>query len=81
MPLAMALSSIVLPALGGETISPRWPRPMGAIRSITRVDRLLAVVSSLSWRLGKMAVSDSKYGRCLATSGSTPFTVSTRSRL
>ena len=29
-------SSVVLPALGGETMSPRWPRPMGAIRSITR---------------------------------------------
>ena len=29
-------SSVVLPALGGDTMSPRWPRPMGAIRSITR---------------------------------------------
>ena len=38
--LAMACprcsSSVVFPALGGETMSPRWPRPMGAMRSMIR---------------------------------------------
>ena len=29
MALAICLSTVVLPALGGETIRPRWPRPMG----------------------------------------------------
>jgi hypothetical protein len=36
MALPRCSSRVVLPALGGETISPRCPRPMGAIRSITR---------------------------------------------
>ena len=49
--LAMALprcsSSVVLPALGGETMRPRWPRPMGAIRSMTR--RLVSACSAASW--------------------------------
>ena len=30
------LSTVVLPALGGETMSPRWPLPMGDTRSIAR---------------------------------------------
>ena len=29
MPLAICLRTVVLPALGGETIKPRWPRPIG----------------------------------------------------
>ena len=41
--LAIAWSTIVLPAFGGETIRPRWPLPIGAIRSMTRVVRLLGV--------------------------------------
>src|SRR3990167_4795177 len=36
---AMFCSMTVLPALGGETSRPRWPLPMGAIRSITRAVR------------------------------------------
>ena len=27
---------VVLPAFGGETISPRWPLPMGAMMSMMR---------------------------------------------
>ena len=37
--LAIACSTIVLPALGGETIRPRWPLPIGATRSMIRVVR------------------------------------------
>jgi hypothetical protein len=33
--LAMAWSTIVLPAFGGDTIRPRWPFPSGATRSMT----------------------------------------------
>ncbi|CAB4856720.1 unannotated protein [freshwater metagenome] len=43
--LAIDWSTIVLPALGGETISPRWPLPIGAIKSITRVVRMFGSVS------------------------------------
>ncbi len=45
MLLAMFWSSIVLPVRGGATMSPRWPLPMGVIRSMTRAERLSGVVS------------------------------------
>src|ERR671932_526560 len=35
--LAIACSTIVLPAFGGETIRPRWPLPIGLTRSMIRV--------------------------------------------
>ncbi len=35
-PSAMWTNTVVLPAWGGATISPRWPRPMGEIRSSRR---------------------------------------------
>ncbi len=63
MPLAMSLRMKVLPAFGGETMSPRWPRPMGAIRLITRWERLSEEVSRSISLSGKMAVSCSKWGR------------------
>ncbi len=34
---AIALSTMVFPALGGATIRPRWPLPTGVSRSIRRV--------------------------------------------
>ena len=39
MALAIFCIRIVLPALGGETIRPRWPLPIGDSRSTTRMDR------------------------------------------
>src|SRR5438445_626219 len=50
----MCLSSIVLPALGGETMSPRWPRPMGATMSMRRCERRLGIVSRPSALLGDL---------------------------
>jgi hypothetical protein len=41
----MFCRSIVLPVRGGETIKPRWPRPMGVIKSMTRPERLSDAVS------------------------------------
>ena len=38
MACAMFCISTVLPVRGGETIRARWPLPIGAIRSITRVE-------------------------------------------
>jgi hypothetical protein len=46
MLLAMFCSSIVLPVRGGATIRPRWPLPIGTIRSSTRADRFSPSVSS-----------------------------------
>jgi len=43
---AMFCSIMVLPALGGETTRPRWPRPIGATRSIdARSDVFRAAVA------------------------------------
>ncbi len=50
--LAIACSTIVLPAFGGETIRPRWPLPIGATRSMTRAVRLSGSVSSRSRSCG-----------------------------
>ena len=44
--LAMACRISVLPAFGGETISPRWPLPIGATRSMIRVETMFGSVSS-----------------------------------
>ncbi len=44
--LAIFCSRIVLPARGGLTIKPRWPKPIGTIRSTTRMLISSAVVSS-----------------------------------
>ena len=88
----MPLRNIVLPALGGDTTSPRWPLPIGAKRLITRLERLAwassfepAVAAADSSRSkassGKTAVRSSNHGRRLAISGSPSLTLSTRSRL
>ena len=50
--LAIACWIIVLPALGGETISARWPLPIGITRSMTRVVRMCGSVSSRSRSCG-----------------------------
>ena len=46
--LAIDCMIIVLPALDGETIRPRWPLPIGEAMSMTRPIRLVDVVSRRS---------------------------------
>ena len=36
IPWAMFLRTVVLPALAGDRISPRWPLPTGAMRLMRR---------------------------------------------
>ncbi len=50
--LAIDCMIIVLPALAGETIKPRWPLPIGAAMSMTRPIRLAGSVSRRSRSLG-----------------------------
>ena len=45
MAFAICCSTMVLPALGGETIRPRWPLPIGAMRSMMRWVSLVGSVS------------------------------------
>ncbi len=77
---AMDCSTIVLPALGGDTISPRWPLPIGATRSMTRVVRLPGVVSRRRRSCGYRGVSFENSGRLRAASSGPPLTVSIRTR-
>jgi len=76
--LAIACIMSVLPAFAGETISARGPFPMGASRSMIRVVRFPGSVSSRSRSCGYSGVSLPNSGRCLASAGSAPLTVSTR---
>jgi hypothetical protein len=54
---AIACSTIVLPAFGGETINARWPLPSGITRSITRVVRMCGSVSNRNRSCGNNGVS------------------------
>ena len=76
----MLLSSIVLPALGGLTISARWPLPSGLTRLTSRWLRFLGSDSRLISSIGWIGVRSLKYGRRRAVSVSTPLTLSTRIR-
>ncbi|CAB5040831.1 unannotated protein [freshwater metagenome] len=67
---------MVLPAFGGETMSPRWPLPMGAIKSMTRVVNTLGSVSRRNRSCGYNGVSLPNSTRLRASSGLIPLTVS-----
>jgi hypothetical protein len=78
---AICFITVVLPAFGGDTISPRWPFPIGEIRSMIRAVMLVGSSASsiLSFWSGNSGVRSSKRRRCLAASGSLPLTSSMRS--
>ena len=82
MEWAICLRTVVLPAFGGDTIRPRWPFPMGEMRSTMRAVMLAGSpgTSRLSFSSGNSGVRSSKRGRCRASSGVMPLTVSMRSR-
>ena len=65
--LAIDCMIIVLPALDGETIRPRWPLPIGATMSMTRPIRLVGSVSrrsrSLRVQRGQLGELDPVLGR------------------
>ena len=67
------LRIVVLPALGGETIKPRWPLPMGLTMSIARPVMESLPCSILSGSLGYTGVRSENLGRCLTSSGSKPL--------
>ena len=74
----MACMIMVLPALDGETIRPRWPLPTGQTMSMIRPVRLAGVVSICSRSCGYSGVSLPNSGRFFAFSGSPPLMVSIR---
>ncbi len=78
MEWAMCFITVVLPALGGDTMSPRWPFPIGDSRSTMRVVMFSFSpgISRLRRSSGKRGVRSSNRGRLRATSGSSDETVS-----
>ena len=76
MALAMLLSNRVFPALGGDTMSMRWPLPMGenmsTIRQLTSL--MCPLPSRLNFSSGKSGVRKSKGTRSLIYSVVRPFT-------
>ena len=78
---AICFITVVLPALGGETIMPRWPLPIGESRSTIRAVRLSLSpgISRFSRESGNSGVRSSKRGRLRASSGSRPEMESMRS--
>ena len=60
--LASFFRIVVLPALGGETIRPRWPLPMGHMRSMMRAAVSCSSVSRRRRSSGNSGVSCSNTG-------------------
>ena len=58
--LAMSFRSVVFPALGGDTIRPLWPLPMGERMSTILIAISRPVLSILSLSFGKTGVISSK---------------------
>ena len=79
--VAIVFITKVLPAFGGDTIRPRWPLPIGAMRSMIRAVMFdgSAGFSRRSFSSGNSGVRSSNRGRWRACSGSPPLTVSMRS--
>ena len=70
--VAMSFSSVVLPALGGETINPRWPRPIGQNKSASLHATGHPGYSSVSRGCGSIDVRSSNGLDCANRSGSRP---------
>jgi len=82
IPFATSLRRNVLPALGGATIIALCPFPIGATKSIKRVDKMSDLVSNLIHSLGNIGVKSVNWGLFLAFSGSRPsiFSILIRER-
>ena len=74
MALATSLSKVVFPVLGCDTIMPRWPLPMGAKRSISRVLTVPREVLRLKRSCGNNGVKNLKGTRLRIHSGLRPLT-------
>ena len=73
MAFAISFNIIVLPVFGWATIIPLWPFPIGANKSIIRVDNLELLPERLNLSLGNNGVKCSNEGRSLTSSGSCPL--------
>ena len=64
--VAIVFMIVVLPAFGGDTIRPRWPLPIGEMRSMIRAVMFVgsAGLSRRSFSSGNSGVRSSNRGRC-----------------
>ena len=74
MLFAIFFNKVVLPTLGGATIIPLWPFPIGDIKSIILIAYSLLSVSSLILSFGYIGVNSSKRFLLAAFSGDSPLT-------
>ena len=74
MEAAMSFRMVVLPALGGLTISPRWPLPIGLTRSMTRAVTVCLPCSMIRHSSGYTGVRSPKRTRAPSWSTGVPFT-------
>ena len=77
---AICLRRVVFPVLGGETIMPLCPLPIGARRLIILIGIGAPSPSSSILSLGKIGVISSKLLRAAMTAGSSSFTLATYKR-
>ena len=75
--LAISLSKLVFPVLGWATIIPRCPFPIGAKRSMIRVEIELLRPDRLNFSLGNIGVRLSKVTLSLTDWGSQPLIFNT----
>ena len=74
MLLAIFFNSVVLPTLGGATIIPLWPFPIGEIKSIILIEYSVGNVSNLILSFGYIGIRSSNFFLLYAFSGASPFT-------
>ena len=74
---AIFFKRVVLPALGGATITPLCPFPIGHIISISLEDKSEELVSNFILSFGYIGTRFSKFFLPIAFSGCSPFTFST----
>ena len=70
---ATFFSKLVLPALGGATINPLCPLPIGDIKSISLVAISLWLLSKVNLSSGYIGVNNSNAFLCIAVSGFSSF--------
>ncbi len=77
MLLAIFCSRIVLPVRGGATMRPRWPFPIGVIRSMIRISIASRSVSRMNRSSGYSGVRSSNTTLFIRISGSSRLIAST----
>ena len=74
MLFAIFFNNVVFPTLGGATIIPLCPFPIGQIKSIILIAYSFGTVSNLIFSSGYIGIKSSNFFLLYADSGASPFT-------